>query len=320
MELSHVFECLMLVCFGFSWPLNVIKAYKAGTARGTSIAFVILIITGYVAGITAKMINHQFNYVLAVYFINLAIVFGNVLVYIRNRSLDNKKIIAASRQKIIELKTQKINEDRTIKVSKEDNMNFKELNGLAKKNQVVLMGGTLDKEIPVTELGQAFSFNFELYNRSAENLGIKEAKSYFEENVSSLVPEGIILHLGENDTSAFQNDSKAFDACYRELLLSVKKVNKKCRIALVSVNNPKADKVIAAMNAHIKALAASEKCTFVNRDNARLWNPKANLAASSFARSMGLNIRKPLNDVAEILYSYAYLELKDTPILQNFAG
>lgn len=319
MELAHIFECLMLVCFGFSWPLNVIKAYKARTTKGTSIAFIVLIITGYIAGIAAKIINHQFNYVLAVYFLNLAIVFGNVIVYIRNKSLDNKRVLEVSRQKIIDIKSRIIN-DNEIKASKEENMNFKELNGLAKKNQVVLLGGTMDKEIPVTELGQAFSFNFELYNRSAENLSLKEAKAYFEENVAALNPEGIILHLGVMDVSAFQNDSKAFDNTYRELISAVKACNKKCRIALVSVNNAKADKVIDSLNSHIKAIAASEKCVFVNLDNSKLWNPKANLAASSFARSMGVNVRKPLNDVAEILYSYAYLELKNNAVVQNIAG
>ena len=104
METAHLLECIMLVCFGFSWPLNVIKAYRAGTAKGTSLAFIILIITGYLAGIAAKMINGQFNYVLAVYFMNLAIVFGNVLVYIRNKSLDSKKCLAETRRKIIEIK------------------------------------------------------------------------------------------------------------------------------------------------------------------------------------------------------------------------
>ena len=91
MEIGHLFEALMLVCFGFSWPLNVIKAYKAKSAKGTSLAFIILIITGYVAGIAAKVINHQFNYVLAVYFLNLAIVMSNLVVYFRNVALDKKR-------------------------------------------------------------------------------------------------------------------------------------------------------------------------------------------------------------------------------------
>ena len=91
MEIGHLFEALMLVCFGFSWPLNVFKAYKARSTKGTSLAFIVLIITGYIAGIAAKVINHQFNYVLAVYFLNLAIVITNLAVYFRNSALDKKR-------------------------------------------------------------------------------------------------------------------------------------------------------------------------------------------------------------------------------------
>ena len=90
--MGSVLETMMLVCFGFSWPLNVIKAYKARTAKGTSLPFILLIITGYIAGITAKIINGQTNYVLAAYIINLAIVSLNVIIYFRNSSLDKKRL------------------------------------------------------------------------------------------------------------------------------------------------------------------------------------------------------------------------------------
>lgn len=89
--MSSVLESVMLICFGLSWPLNVIKAYKARTAKGTSLPFILLIITGYIAGISAKLYSHQLNYVLIVYLINLAIVSVNLLVYFRNVSLDKKQ-------------------------------------------------------------------------------------------------------------------------------------------------------------------------------------------------------------------------------------
>lgn len=88
--MAAVFETIMLVCFGLSWPLNVIKAYKARTTQGSSLPFILLIITGYVAGITAKIIMGQINFVLAVYLLNLVIVSLNVVVYIRNAALDRK--------------------------------------------------------------------------------------------------------------------------------------------------------------------------------------------------------------------------------------
>lgn len=88
--MGSVLETVMLICFGFSWPLNVIKAYKARTAKGTSLPFILLIITGYIAGITAKLITNQINYVLIAYILNLAIVSLNVVVYFRNVALDKK--------------------------------------------------------------------------------------------------------------------------------------------------------------------------------------------------------------------------------------
>ena len=88
--MGAIFETIMLVCFGLSWPINVVKAYKAGTTKGTSLPFILLIITGYLAGITAKIVNGQFNYVFIVYIINLLIVMLNVVVYFRNYHLDKK--------------------------------------------------------------------------------------------------------------------------------------------------------------------------------------------------------------------------------------
>lgn len=89
--MGSILETFMLICFGFSWPLNVIKAYKAKTTKGTSLPFIILIIAGYIAGISAKLINGQINYVLIAYFLNLVIVSLNILVYIRNMQYDKRR-------------------------------------------------------------------------------------------------------------------------------------------------------------------------------------------------------------------------------------
>lgn len=88
--MSSLLETLMLICFGCSWPLNLMKAYKSRTAKSTSLPFILLIITGYIAGIAAKVLTGQINYVLVAYLINLAIVSLNLLVYFRNVFLDRK--------------------------------------------------------------------------------------------------------------------------------------------------------------------------------------------------------------------------------------
>ena len=90
--MGSILETVMLVCFGFSWPLNVMKAYKAKTTKGTSLPFILLIVAGYIAGITAKVITDQINYVLIAYIVNLAIVSLNIVIYFRNVSLDKKRL------------------------------------------------------------------------------------------------------------------------------------------------------------------------------------------------------------------------------------
>lgn len=89
--MSPLLETFMLVCFGLSWPINVMKAIKARSAKSMSLPFILLIISGYIAGISAKLLSHQINYVLVVYFINLAIVTVNLMVYFRNKHIDKEQ-------------------------------------------------------------------------------------------------------------------------------------------------------------------------------------------------------------------------------------
>ncbi len=320
MNYTHLFEALMLVCFGFSWPLNVSKAYRARTAKGMSLPFIVLIITGYLAGITAKIMNGQFNYVLAVYFLNLAIVMTNMLVYFRNKGLD-RKAEKSARKTVPVVEINNVEKEETMynyTYSLNEVIN-KNADSAEKKNGVILMGGAIDKAIPVAQLANEYSFNFELYNKSESGLTISHAKEYFEKTVAPLAPEGLLIHLGENDALFAKTNPSAFDAYYTGLIMSVRSCNKNCRIALVSIDNPDNDKNIELMNAHIKAIAYAENLSYINLENAKLWHPESTKAACNFAHSMGLKTRKPLNDVAEILYSYAYHNL-DGHFAEHLAG
>jgi len=86
--MNLILEATMLICFGLSWPINTMKAYKARSAKNMSLPFILLIIFGYLAGISAKIMMNQMNYVLVVYFLNLAVVSLNLMVYFRNKRLD----------------------------------------------------------------------------------------------------------------------------------------------------------------------------------------------------------------------------------------
>lgn len=98
--MATVCEIILLVCFGASWPFNVVKAYRARTAKGTSLPFMALIDFGYVAGIF-KMI---FTYIdegglgaikwvaFAFYILNLLMVSTGIAIYFRNKALDKKSV------------------------------------------------------------------------------------------------------------------------------------------------------------------------------------------------------------------------------------
>lgn len=86
--MAEILESVMLVCFGISWPLNVIKNIKAHSAKGMSLPFILMITCGYIAGIAAKIINGNFSYVLVIYIINLLFVSANIVVFFINRNYD----------------------------------------------------------------------------------------------------------------------------------------------------------------------------------------------------------------------------------------
>ena len=89
--MSEICEILMIVLFGFSWPANVIKSYKARTTKGKSLMFLILIFVGYLFGITAKLTADSFKwYVLFFYVLNTIMVGLDLILYVRNAKLDAK--------------------------------------------------------------------------------------------------------------------------------------------------------------------------------------------------------------------------------------
>ncbi len=104
---STIFEIAMIACFGASWPFNIARAYKARTAKGTSLLFTLLIGIGYIAGILCKVffwLNQPDGYwnvidlhkgltILAFifYIINLCMISTALAIYFRNKKLDAKK-------------------------------------------------------------------------------------------------------------------------------------------------------------------------------------------------------------------------------------
>ena len=70
----QIFEFIMLLCFGISWPVSVYKSYTTRSTQGKSVLFMSAILIGYIAGIAGKIISGDINYVLAVYLFNFSVV------------------------------------------------------------------------------------------------------------------------------------------------------------------------------------------------------------------------------------------------------
>ena len=95
--MAEILEIIMIVSFGASWPVNLIKSYKSRTTKGKSLLFLLLIFFGYIAGITSKLANEAYMaeiadkwYVLLFYVLNFLMVGADVVMYIRNYKLDKQ--------------------------------------------------------------------------------------------------------------------------------------------------------------------------------------------------------------------------------------
>ncbi len=88
MELAEIFETIMILSFGASWPINVTKAIRSRTAKGKSIIFDYLILFGYICGVISKVMFQNYNLAFWFYFPNIIMVVMDIVIYYRNKRLD----------------------------------------------------------------------------------------------------------------------------------------------------------------------------------------------------------------------------------------
>ena len=90
--MSEILEIIMVVSFGISWPLNVIKSYQARSTKGKSLWFLVLVFFGYICGIASKLTADSYKwYVLFFYILNFVMVGIDLMLYWRNYRLDRGK-------------------------------------------------------------------------------------------------------------------------------------------------------------------------------------------------------------------------------------
>ncbi len=88
----EIFECIMLFCFGISWPISVYKSITSKSTRGKSVIFIAAILIGYIAGILGKIVGSNINYTLALYIFNFIVVSIDFALYFINRKHENHSV------------------------------------------------------------------------------------------------------------------------------------------------------------------------------------------------------------------------------------
>ena len=91
-QIAQMLEIALIVAFGFSWPNNIITTYRNKSTKGKSLAFLLLIDTGYVCGIIGKLLSGNIVwYVLFFYILNFIMVTADLVLYFYYRNKERKQ-------------------------------------------------------------------------------------------------------------------------------------------------------------------------------------------------------------------------------------
>ena len=85
------FEVGMLLCFGFAWPISIVRSYKSRSTGGKSALFSYVVIVGYLCGIVHKLLYAN-DAVLYLYILNIVMVTIDLLLWYRNRRIERNDL------------------------------------------------------------------------------------------------------------------------------------------------------------------------------------------------------------------------------------
>lgn len=278
--MAEFLEATMLVCFGLSWPMNLTKNIKAKSAKSMSLQFILLIIFGYIAGISAKISTHTFNYVLIVYLLNLVVVSANVIVYFINRRYDKQeqkankalaKELSGNAERLVEdnaapnMEFASAAQKPQLNQGDDEMETYRELNSITEAGGVVLFGSNTFAALPLGELTQAYRITEPLYNRSIKDVRISQIENYLKVCLYDLNPRKIFVNMGDVDIQDDSLDVDNFISKYEWLLYMIH-TKTQAEIYIVSIlsSNPEAMEI----NRRLKKLAAQTGCSFIDATGA----------------------------------------------------
>lgn len=95
-----VFEVLMIVCFGFAWPVNLYNSIRTRSTKGKNLLFLGMIVLAYVFGILHKLVYSR-DPAIYFYLLNTCMVLADVVLYFVNRRREIKKGLADNYRNVL---------------------------------------------------------------------------------------------------------------------------------------------------------------------------------------------------------------------------
>lgn len=92
-----VFEAGMIVCFGISWPVAILKTLKTRSVDGKSRTFLVLVLAGYGFGVLHK-IFFNLDIILVLYVFNFSMVLIEICLWFRYHERPRSVAAAAARR------------------------------------------------------------------------------------------------------------------------------------------------------------------------------------------------------------------------------
>jgi len=90
-----IFEAAMLICFGLSWPVSIIKSLRTRIVVGKSPLFMVIVCVGYLSGIIHKIVYSP-DWIVGLYCLNMVLVAIDLTLYLKFSRANVKCEVAPS--------------------------------------------------------------------------------------------------------------------------------------------------------------------------------------------------------------------------------
>ncbi|MFH1414755.1 MAG: hypothetical protein ABIH89_01545 [Elusimicrobiota bacterium] len=86
-----IFEAIMLICFGVSWPVSIAKSVRTKVVSGKSPLFMAILCAGYMSGLVHKIL-YSYDWVTYLYAVNMLLVATDLALYYRYLPKEKGKV------------------------------------------------------------------------------------------------------------------------------------------------------------------------------------------------------------------------------------